>query len=196
MPPQRRSGRELRPLRTVNPPPDTCSYDGCDRRRRSRGLCGGHNRVLRTEGALRPLRHKSRHGATLKERFESHCGSSPPSPEGCWTWEKSQNGDGYGSLHFTEPGTGIKRSMAHQAAWVLTHGPIPVGEELHHTCGRGAQGCCNPDHLQLVTSAENAAEMRARGAYLRRIAALERQVEQLTAQLDDATRCEGCPMAS
>jgi hypothetical protein len=44
-------------------------------------------------------------------------------------------------------------SYAHRLGWKLLRGPIPKGKELHHRCG--VYACWNPDHLQVVTHAEN-----------------------------------------
>lgn len=41
--------------------------------------------------------------------------------------------------------TGVTR--AHTLAWVLAHGPVPVGLEVRHTCG--VWTCCRPEHLFL-----------------------------------------------
>jgi len=47
---------------------------------------------------------------------------------------------------------------AHRLGWKLFHGPIPDGMELHHRCG--VHACWNPDHLMIVTHAENMAYVR------------------------------------
>jgi HNH endonuclease len=49
-------------------------------------------------------------------------------------------------------------SYTHRLGWKLLRGPIPEGRELHHRCG--VYACWNPDHLQLVTHAENLAFKR------------------------------------
>jgi hypothetical protein len=49
-------------------------------------------------------------------------------------------------------------SYTHRLGWKLLRGPIPEGGELHHQCG--VYACWNPDHLQLVTHAENLAFKR------------------------------------
>jgi hypothetical protein len=46
-------------------------------------------------------------------------------------------------------------SYAHRLGWKLLRGPIPEGKELHHRCG--VYACWNPNHLQIVTHAENLA---------------------------------------
>ena len=49
-------------------------------------------------------------------------------------------------------------SYTHRLGWKLLRGPIPGGMELHHRCG--VYACWNPDHLQVVTHAENLAFRR------------------------------------
>jgi hypothetical protein len=54
-------------------------------------------------------------------------------------------------------------SYTHRLGWKLLRGPIPRGpipdgKELHHRCG--VYACWNPDHLQVVTHAENLAYRR------------------------------------
>lgn len=49
-------------------------------------------------------------------------------------------------------------SYTHRLGWKLLRGAIPDGMELHHRCG--VYACWNPDHLQVVTHAENLAFKR------------------------------------
>ena len=44
-------------------------------------------------------------------------------------------------------------TYTHRLGWKLLRGPIPEDMELHHRCG--VYACWNPDHLQIVTHAEN-----------------------------------------
>jgi HNH endonuclease len=60
--------------------------------------------------------------------------------------------DPYGRI-----GKGSER-FVHRLGWKQLRGPIPDGMELHHRCG--VHACWNPDHLQLVTHAENLAYRR------------------------------------
>ena len=66
----------------------------------------------------------------------------------CWLWTAYCDRDGYG--RFTNAG---KRVFAHRYAYELMVGEIPTGLEPDHLCLRKA--CVNPDHLELVTHAEN-----------------------------------------
>lgn len=87
---------------------------------------------------------------------------------GCWIWPKL-DGAGY------PVGRG-KRGM-HRIVLEAKHGK-PLGVlHAHHKCATPA--CVNPDHLQPVTQADNAAEMLARRSYIDRIAELESALAEL-----------------
>jgi hypothetical protein len=60
--------------------------------------------------------------------------------------------DGYGKVSVTV--RGVKRMLrVHKFVWEHVHGPVPEGLELDHLCRQ--TDCCNPDHLEAVTHAEN-----------------------------------------
>jgi len=69
-------------------------------------------------------------------------------PSGCWEWSGSRTPQGYGRLSFDgEP------TYSHRLAYELFVGPIPQGLQIDHLCRNRA--CCNPDHLEPVSGAEN-----------------------------------------
>lgn len=67
--------------------------------------------------------------------------------ESCWLWERP-NADGYGRFHFRG-----KPTLAHRWSYQQLVGPIPEGLTLDHLCRKRA--CVRPEHLELVSLAEN-----------------------------------------
>ena|ERR1700683_4166280 len=70
-------------------------------------------------------------------------------PNGCVLWIGCRDKDGYGKC--SRKSIGVFTS--HKLAYWLRNGGVPVGFELDHTCKN--RSCCNPDHLDLVSHAEN-----------------------------------------
>ena len=86
-----------------------------------------------------------------------------PQPNGCILWTGRTDDRGYGRMG---PGlTGVVHP--HRSALILTHGPIPAGLDVEHSChtrSRCTLGdrcphrrCINPDHLGLLTRSANCA---------------------------------------
>ena len=82
--------------------------------------------------------------------------------ETCWLWTGATQTRGYGSV-----GVGNGRTaLAHRVAYQQTVGPIPDGMTIDHVCENKV--CVNPDHLEVVTRAENtrrAAERASTSCY-------------------------------
>lgn len=73
---------------------------------------------------------------------------------GCWVWQLSTNGRGYGRLWIGSRVDGTRRHVnAHRFAYELMVGPVPDGLHLDHLCRN--RSCINPDHLEPVTQREN-----------------------------------------
>ena len=70
-------------------------------------------------------------------------------PDGCWHWTAGRTPDGYGKF-WSNGGY----AYAHRWAYELLVGPIPDGLALDHLCR--VRHCVNPQHLEPVTTAENA----------------------------------------
>jgi hypothetical protein len=83
------------------------------------------------------------------ERLLERTVLGPTHPELGTCWLFSGPANPYGRLD-----KGPERST-HRLGWTWLRGPIPDGMELHHLCGVNA--CWNPDHLRVVTHAENMA---------------------------------------
>lgn len=84
--------------------------------------------------------------------------------EGCWLWTGPLRADGYGVIG--AGGRGGKTLRTHRLAYELMVGAIPDGLTLDHLCGNTT--CCNPDHLEPVTSEENVRRATARRTHCRR----------------------------
>ena len=82
-------------------------------------------------------------------------------PEECWPWTGARRGRGYG--HLGSGGRGQPSIAAHRAVFTLTHGPIPPGMVVCHTCDNRI--CCNPAHLWLGTQRDNLMDMIAKGRH-------------------------------
>src|SRR4051794_5538943 len=66
----------------------------------------------------------------------------------CWQWTGSTTQHGYGKFW-----NGHRPVLSHRFAYELLVGQIPPGMEVDHLCRN--IGCVNPDHLEIVTHAEN-----------------------------------------
>ena len=65
----------------------------------------------------------------------------------CWEWAAAKT-SGYGVCW-----NGSKIYRAHRWAYEHLVGPIPAGMYVDHLCRN--RSCVNPDHMELVTNAEN-----------------------------------------
>lgn len=74
----------------------------------------------------------------------------------CWIWRLCPKDDGYA---VGKPPGYDKTVRIARVAYETFVGPILVGLEIDHLCHQ--RGCCNPDHLEPVTHAENMARQVA-----------------------------------
>lgn len=76
--------------------------------------------------------------------------------DGCWLWQGSIAGTGYGQ--FVMDGT---HWSTHRLSYMLHHGTIPAGSCVLHSCD--VRRCVNPVHLRLGTKKDNAVDAAERG---------------------------------
>jgi HNH endonuclease len=97
-----------------------------------------------------PSRPRARR--TELERLVDHTVLEPTHPQLGTCWRFTGTTTPYGRIAKAQD------SYTHRLGWKLLRGPIPEGKELHHRCG--VYACWNPDHLELVTHAENQRHLR------------------------------------
>ena len=157
-----------------------CSFAGCQKQSRSRGLCDPHyGQQLRGED-LRPLRD---FGLPLAERIER--GSVVDPQTGCRVWQGTTNGkSGYGVIQFQG-----KRELVHRLAWSLKNGPVPEGLVLDHLCR--VRLCNNELHLEPVTQQVNIA-VRGHGLAAQHARKTHCPAGHLLVQCSTRRRCLVC----
>jgi len=96
----------------------------------------------------------------MAERFARLCIPEPNS--GCWLWEGSVNGQGYGLIWTNEKGGRADR--AHRVSVRLSGRVVNDGQVVRHRCDNPF--CVNPEHLTVGTTEENVRDRvsRSRGA--------------------------------
>lgn len=83
--------------------------------------------------------------------------------DGCWLWNASTNGRGYGKLQWGVRG---RYALAHRVSVELDFGnPVPPFLIVRHACD--TPRCVRPTHLLTGTQLDNARDSRERGRALR-----------------------------
>lgn len=137
-----------------------CTVDGCSRKIVAKGFCGLHyQRML--SGKPMSDEVKASNGALLSY-LESLVGAKEL--ENCIPFPfKSHSVAGYGLARYKGRQVG-----AHRIVCILAHGEPPEDKQLAtHSCGKGHEGCVNPNHLRWGSIADNKADMVAHGTVVR-----------------------------
>jgi hypothetical protein len=92
---------------------------------------------------------------------------------GCWLYGGTPRADGYICCRGFDPldSPAERTTYAHRLIYLILCGPIPKGMTIDHKCK--VRHCVNPDHLEVVTIAEN--RRRARKITREQIAELAAQ---------------------
>jgi hypothetical protein len=98
---------------------------------------------------------------TLPQRFWAKVKKA--GPDECWLWTGGiQKRSGYGKIQVGGRGTPV--IYVQRLAVILDGRSIPAGHEAHHTCH--VRLCCNPRHLSVLTTLENAREANQYARYM------------------------------
>ncbi len=93
----------------------------------------------------------------LAERMAYFSRMYSVSESGCWLWNGSKNGGGYGLIRFGEASI-----LAHRFSWATANNrPLADGMHCCHSCDTPA--CVNPAHLWEGTAKQNAVDSMAKG---------------------------------
>lgn len=131
-----------------------CEFEGCERKHRSKGLCGPHYSQRRRGSPLTPNRAIPRlKEMTSKKALKVKIIQASRVEGECWIWPGKPDKDGYGYMPYY--GSQIR---AHRLVYELLVGKIPEGLLLDHiNCTRM---CVNPSHLRPATRKQNAENLQ------------------------------------
>jgi hypothetical protein len=125
-----------------------CKNDSSTKAGGVRGICRAHYKKLRKYGD--PC-HVHVHFSEVASWIKSHTDFDG---DECLTWPFARSKQGYGVTHVE----GATR-LAHRVMCEAVHGAPPsTKSQAAHSCGKGHEGCVNPEHLRWDTRAGNFAD--------------------------------------
>jgi HNH endonuclease len=137
-----------------------------------------------------PVRYLTGHHRRKRDLLVEDRGYVTP----CHIWPGVPTPSGYGRLHHAGRAT-----LAHRFFYEQASGPVPEGMDLDHLCR--VPLCCNPDHLEPVTRAENVRralaaepvvyERDARGRIVQRVKALGSACAKKSGEHGSTTGAQG-----
>lgn len=129
----------------------TCTIEGCDKPVKARGWCIKHyTRWKRYRDPLRGRLTRPAHERVLAMCTREDRGYVTP----CLVFTGSKAGRGYGIVGIGSSADGTQHfAYVHRVMWEYQNGAIPAGLVIDHLCRQLA--CCEPSHLEPVTTREN-----------------------------------------
>lgn len=119
-------------------------------------ICGQafyvHHFRIATAKYCSPICYRTYQATCAAERFWSYVYKT----DFCWLWIGKSVVNGYGYVSYQG-----KPQLAHRVSYMLTHGSIPDGLNILHSCD--TPRCVFPGHLFLGTQAENLLDARKKG---------------------------------
>jgi len=109
--------------------------------------------------------------------------SSTREKSGCWNWSKATDIKGYGFAYWNG-----KTVRAHRLSYESFRGPIPAGMTIDHLCMNTS--CVNPDHMEVVTAAENTSRRYRGRTHCKRGHRIT--AENTSVHADGGKRCRAC----
>lgn len=135
-----------------------CKIEGCEKPRRHRDteMCDQHHRRFLQFGDAEATPLRIRDTGTLEERF--HKKYKIDENTGCWLWQGSCQGDGYGNIQ-----NGKQNLLAHRVSYELFYKDLTPELKVLHTCD--VRTCVNPKHLFLGTDQDNTNDKMIKGRH-------------------------------
>lgn len=125
-----------------------CSVSGCDRQIDARGLCAAHYARLRRHGSA--LGGGTPTGEPLRWLLAHLDGAGAD----CIIWPFARTSRGEARIWLNG-----RLQQAARVSCQSRHGAPPDDKtDAAHSCGRGNDGCVNPNHLRWATRIENMAD--------------------------------------
>lgn len=126
-----------------------CCIDGCDKPSRKRKMCAMHYTRWRIHGDPSILKIQQFAKGEPMEWLLEHTAYTGTE---CLKWPFGKGANGYGGITLPSGETiGTHRFMC-----MLVNGEPPTDKHVaRHKCGKGNDGCVNPNHLEWGTPQEN-----------------------------------------
>lgn len=138
-----------------------CSVEDCSRPHHSHGFCILHLRRWERHGdpqQVGPI-EQSRDQESVILRIRTRM-VWPPDEDTCSGWTGGRNPKGYPLIYHQGSMRAVSRVL-----WELTHGPIPAGGLICHSCDNPE--CVRLDHLFFGRAIDNSRDMSLKGRSLK-----------------------------